>query len=491
MSRLSGDAGRRLTWLAVALGLVMLVAAPVLRAWVTPVLAQSPQDPGGDGFVTFTSTGVITTLFDLESAESSGAQTPIPLPSTAPTFGPPSGTEEGTEGSSPAADPGAEGASPAASADSDTSPAASADSDADQTSSGLLGGASAGPVAGVRAVARPVVLPSAAPNPIESEGPSPAVSPGEVSAEEPPSDPEGSAAATPEPTAAESATPGEGADDAIDLPEGALLVTRTLTSRGDLAAAQQAAAEGLNVAVVDTSDRAVTEDGALISEVSYRLAADRRTQALADCCGTEIAGASLAVGGAGNPLRLPWFTPHATYPYFDTTLMAAVDLAYIGTDRVEDMEVLKFQQSTAPTAIGTVPVPGKLVGSEQETVTLARAYSVNRTLWVDPTTGIIIRTAERIREALRDEAGAEVVILLSMTLASTPEQEQAQMAQAHAEGRPVLWAHSFGPMLLLGVGGLLLILGLVGVGVRARARRAAEEFPDEPSTFEDLREIFD
>lgn len=487
MSRLSGDAGRRLTWLAVAVGLVMLVAAPVLRAWVTPVLAQSPQDPGGDGFVTFTSTGVITTLFDLESAESSGAQTPIPLPSTAPTFGPPSGTEGGAEGSSPRSSPEVEGASPADPTDSDASPAASADSDEDQTSSGLLGGASAGRVAGVR----PVVLPSAAPGPFEPETPSPTVSPGQESAEEPPSDPEGSAEATPEPTAAESATPGEGADDAIDLPEGALLVTRTLTSRGDLAAAQQAAAEGLNVAVVDTSDRAVTEDGALLSETSYRLAADRRTQALADCCGTEIAGASLAVGGAGNPLRLPWFTPHATYPYFDTTLMAAVDLAYIGTDRVEDMEVLKFQQSTAPTAIGTVPVPGQLVGSEQETVTLARAYSVNRTLWVDPTTGIIIRTAERIREALRDEAGAERVILLSMTLTSTPEQEQAQMAQAHAEGRPVLWAHSYGPMLLLGVGGLLLVLGLVGVGVRARARRAAEEFPDEPATFEDLREIFD
>jgi hypothetical protein len=342
----SGRAGQRLSRAALVLGLLLLVLAPVLRFWVTPVLAQSPEVPGGDGLVTYTSTGSVTTLFDLESTEASPTSRPI-------------------------------------------------------------------------------------------------------------------------------------------------AVTRTLTTRGDAAATAEAQAAGLNVSVADTLDRTVTDDGRLIGETQVRLAADRRTQALADCCGVEVAGVQVGMSGAGNPLRLPWFTATATYPYFDTTLMAAVDMSYIGSERVGDIDAMKFQQATPPTAVGTVPVPGALVGSEQATVTLSRAYSVNRSLWVDPTTGIILRSAERVREALRNDVGRDVVTLLAMTLASTPEQDAAALAAAHEQARPVLWAHSYLPVACLVLGGLLLLWGLVGVVVRFRARRVEEDFPDQWASFDDLKEAFD
>ena len=45
---LSGAWARWLTRLALVLGLLLIVAAPVMRFWVTPVLAQSPEVPGGD-----------------------------------------------------------------------------------------------------------------------------------------------------------------------------------------------------------------------------------------------------------------------------------------------------------------------------------------------------------------------------------------------------------------------------------------------------------
>jgi hypothetical protein len=268
-------------------------------------------------------------------------------------------------------------------------------------------------------------------------------------------------------------------------------VTRTLTTTGDAGATAQAQAAGLDVAVTKTLDQTLTSDGRLVMESQYQLAADRSTQALADCCGAEVSGVEFSMTGAGSPLRLPWFTPAQPYPYLDTTLLAPVDLAYIGEDRVDDIDAMKFQQSTSPTAVGSVPVPGTLVGAEQPTVRLSRTYTVNRTLWVDPTTGIILRTAERVRETLRDDEGKDVLVLLAMNLASTPEQEAVQVAAAHGQARPVLWAHSYGPLICVLLGGLLLMGAALGMVLAVRARRVEEDFPDELRTFDDLKEVFD
>jgi hypothetical protein len=268
-------------------------------------------------------------------------------------------------------------------------------------------------------------------------------------------------------------------------------VTRTLTTTGDAEATAAARAEGRNVAVTSTLEQTLTSDGRLVAETQYRLAADRSTQALEDCCQAEVSGVEFSMAGAGSPLRLPWFAPPRTYPYLDTTLLAPVEMAFIGWDRVEDLDAMKFQQSTAPTSVGMVPVPGPLVGSDQPTVRLARTYTVNRTLWVDRTTGIILRTAERVRETLRDDAGKDILVLLAMSLASTPEQDAAQVAAARQQARPVLWAHAYGPLLCILLGSLLLLGAVIGIVMAVRARRVEEDFPDELRTFDDLKEAFD
>jgi hypothetical protein len=332
--------------IALLLGVLALVTAPVLRFWVAPALAQSPAVPGGGGFVTFTEAGTLTALFDLEGDE---ATTTLPAP---------------------------------------------------------------------------------------------------------------------------------------------VPITRTITTRGDAGATAAATTQGLNVAVTDTVDRIVTEDGRLIAETQFRLAADRHTQALAECCGVGVSGSPVAMAGAGSPLRLPWNVPPATYPYFDPVLLAPVQMAAVGSEAVAGQEALKFQQTSAPTPIGTVPVPGRLVSSEQPTVDLTRARTVTRTLWVDPTTGIILRTAERVRETLRDATGRDVVTLVTYALASTPEQEAVQAQRARTQGVPVRWASVHGPMIAVAASMLLLLLGTVLVVREVRAARVEEDFPDELATFEDLRETF-
>jgi hypothetical protein len=268
-------------------------------------------------------------------------------------------------------------------------------------------------------------------------------------------------------------------------------VTRTLTTTAVADGSARAEAQSLDVALSQTLDQILTSDGRLVAESQFRLAADRTTQALVDCCAAQVAGVEFSMAGAGSPLRLPWFTPPQPYPYLDTTLLAPVDLAFIGHEPLDGVDAMKFQQSTTPTAVGTVPVPGPLVGSEQPTVRLDRTYSVNRTLWVEPTTGIILRTAERVRETLRDDTGRDILVLLEMDLTSTPEQEAEQVEQARTQGRPVLWAHAYGPLICLVLGGLLLALAAVGAVRAVRYRRVEEDFPDELRDFDDLRGVFD
>lgn len=268
-------------------------------------------------------------------------------------------------------------------------------------------------------------------------------------------------------------------------------VTRTRTVRGDATGAELAQGLGFNAAVTSTSDITVAADGQVIAEAEYRLAADRHTQALVDCCGAQVDGVPITAAGAGSPLRFPWFTLDEPYPYFDPTALAAVQLDPIGTEDVDGIQALKFQQSQSPIEVGSVEVPGRLAGSDAESAQLPRSYAVNRTLWVDPTTGIILREVERVRQTLRDESGRDVVTLVVMTTATTPEQVSQQVAQARREGRPVLWAHSYGPAICLVLGLLLLVAGTIGLVVRLRADRVSLEFPDEPASFDDLRHVFD
>lgn len=270
-----------------------------------------------------------------------------------------------------------------------------------------------------------------------------------------------------------------------------LVVTRTTTTTADPDATASPDATAQNVAVTTSTQATVLADGRTLSGLTYRLAADRHSQALIDCCEASVDGVAVPMAGAGSPLRLPWLATAATYPYFDPTLLRSVEMTNLGTDHIDGRRAVKYQQATPATELGSVQVPGALVGSGQDTVRLPRVHSVNRTLWVDPTTGVILRSADRVRETLRDDAGKDVVVLLAMTLGTTPESEATQRALADEQGRPVLWAHSYGPLICWTLGGLLLLLGTVLAVMRARERRAQEDFPDELATFDDLREKLD
>jgi hypothetical protein len=234
--------------------------------------------------------------------------------------------------------------------------------------------------------------------------------------------------------------------------------------------------------------RVVGSDGKLIREDNYRLAPDRRSGALVDCCGAFVGGVVAPMAGAGYPLRLAPLVPAANYPYFDVNLLRAANMEFLGWDDAGGMRAYKFQQTTPPTKVGRLKVPGDLVGSSAKSTTADRMYTVARTLWVDPVSGVILRKTERTRETLRDASGKDVVTLYAAALDSTAEQTAAAVAQARADGSPIRWAHTTGPAVLVVAG--LILLAIAGLGY-ARARRfdrAHAEFGDNWADFDDIRD---
>lgn len=263
-------------------------------------------------------------------------------------------------------------------------------------------------------------------------------------------------------------------------------VTRTETTRGDAAAAAQAALLGFNVSVLDTLTRVVGPEGKVIREDNYRMAPDRRSGALADCCGVFVGGVSVPMGGAGYPLRLPPLPQQGSYPFFDVNLLAAVPMKYLGSDQAGGITAMKFQQATPPTKAGRLVVPGKLVGAGDRPTTADRYYSATRTLWVDPTSGIILRKSERTRETVRDAKGRDVVTLYSAALDSSAEQTAESAAAARAAAAPIRWARTLGPALLAVLGVGLLLAAWAGFMHARRLDQLSVDFPDRWANFDDI-----
>ena len=140
------------------------------------------------------------------------------------------------------------------------------------------------------------------------------------------------------------------------------------------------------------------------AEFSYttrRAAFDRRTAVLVDCCGANIGGNSSIRQTGLSGYVWPIGTQKQTYDVFDTTLLRPMPFRYAGTGTIHGISVYRFVEKVAPTQSGTQQVPGSLVGSSQNLVTLPEYYAATSTFWVDPRTGGVLDSTAYSKQYLR------------------------------------------------------------------------------------------
>jgi hypothetical protein len=189
---------------------------------------------------------------------------------------------------------------------------------------------------------------------------------------------------------------------------------------------------------------------------------------------------NIALPHDGLSYRFPFDTEKKSYPYFDPIAQKAFEANYDGEDDVNGLTTYRFTQNVGYDADGKLTEPIKyaslydknedgevtaraelwgLEGDPYEPVKMTRYYAAQRTFWVDPVTGTIVKAEEHAnhyyaRDPLRPEAA-----VADYTVTSTEQTVEAQVAAARAErDRVALWSRIL-PISLAATGLVALVGG--------------------------------
>lgn len=224
----------------------------------------------------------------------------------------------------------------------------------------------------------------------------------------------------------------------------------------------------MNVSLVleDPSIDTPNPENRVVNATIDHLALDRRSSEARQIDGESFDGDP--VRHKGLTYKFPFHTEKKTYTYWDNTAKNSYPIRYLGTEKIKGLDAYKFQMTVDPVQTMIMDFPGQLLGGEAVPVKAPRFYANTRTLWVEPTTGLIVRGKEEQRHTLRNEVGEDKVTLLEADLEwndKTITQQSDRAKDALSSYRAVVVTVPIAAVTL----GLLLILG--GVLVLRRNRR--------------------
>lgn len=202
---------------------------------------------------------------------------------------------------------------------------------------------------------------------------------------------------------------------------------------------------------------------------------------------------SIALPHDGLTYRFPFDTEKKSYPMFDPIAQKAYDANYDGEEDVNGLTTLRFTQNVGYDNDGKLVEPVKysslyeddadsqvtaraslwgIEGDPEELITMSRFYAAQRTFWVDPVSGAIVKTDEHAyhyyaRDALRPE-----LTYVDYKISYNEETVESQVASARSErDRVALWGRIL-PITFTAVGLVLLVGGALLGSFSLRAESA-------------------
>lgn len=249
---------------------------------------------------------------------------------------------------------------------------------------------------------------------------------------------------------------------------------------------------GLLLAIVDT----VTlnrKTAMAVSDDTHTGGAVQKPRGLND----ESPPTAIPLRHEGLAYRFPFHTEKKSYPYFDPIAQKAFDANYDSQEDVNGLTTYRFTQNVGYGSDGKLVAPikypslyagdedGKITttaamwgvpGEPGEQITMNRYYAAQRTFWVDPVTGTIVKETERAYHYYAREAMKPEVTLADYKVTSTEETVESQVNTARDErDRLALWSRVL-PITFTAVG----LIALVGGGLLASFSLRTESALTEP-----------
>lgn len=202
---------------------------------------------------------------------------------------------------------------------------------------------------------------------------------------------------------------------------------------------------------------------------------------------------NIALTHDGLSYRFPFSTEKKTYPYFDPIAQKAFDANYEGEEDVNGLTTYRFKQNVGYDADGKLVEPLKyaslyddaedgvvtaraslwgLPGDPDEPITMTRFYAAQRTFWVDPVSGTIVKAEERANHYYARDGLKPEFALVDYTVTSTEQTVENQVAAARDErDRVALWSRVL-PITFTAAGLVALVAGALLGSFSVRAESA-------------------
>ncbi|HEX7427438.1 MAG TPA: DUF3068 domain-containing protein [Mycobacterium sp.] len=202
---------------------------------------------------------------------------------------------------------------------------------------------------------------------------------------------------------------------------------------------------------------------------------------------------NIALPHEGLAYRFPFDTEKKTYPYFDPIAQKSFDANYDGEEDVNGLTTYRFTQNVGYDSDGKLVEPVKyaslydededsqvtaraslwgLPGDPNEPITMTRYYAAQRTFWVDPVSGTIVKTKERANHYYAREALKPEVTFVDYTVTSNEQTVESLVARARDErDRVALWGRIL-PITFTAMGLVALVGGALLGSFSLRAESA-------------------
>ena len=217
-------------------------------------------------------------------------------------------------------------------------------------------------------------------------------------------------------------------------------------------------------------------DPRLITNSTDRVAFDRKTgYAVNDPKYNANVDGDESIKHEGLSYKFPIDTKKKSYLFFDTVVGKAFPMNYVDTEKLEGLTVYKFVQKIVNQPVYTNHV-------------LPSTYTNTRTVWIEPTTGVIVKGSEDLTQTLTGRANLDpnsdlrdpalqgkVALQGLLTFDGPTVKNQAQLAKDNLP--KIHLVRTWIPLVALILGVILTVLGLIVLRRRSEPGAHAEDAP--------------